>query len=585
MGNAISWRVFWVLAFLAVLACPYLDGLSADAPPARLRRPLALLLTNHGQQLLAANHSSGSITIMDTDHLRPLAEVPIGKGLADLALVPDGRRVLAVDEEGNELVVLTLQAGALEVSHRVPIVGAPVSVRLASDGSRCFVAAQWARRLLVVDLTTSPPLVTKAIPLPFAPRCQLPIGKEDKVIVTDAFGGRLAVVDVRRGVVEPVRSLPAHNIRGLALSADGKQVLLAHQVLNGNARTTREDIHWGNVIVNTVRSLSLAKVLSPEADLLAGSEQLTLGDVGHGAGDPASLTIRPDGKMVVALGGIGEIALGPEKDGTWQYVKVGQRPTATALGSDGRRVYVASTFADTISVVDSSSRKVMGEVRLGPQPELTASDRGELSFYDAQLTHDGWFSCHSCHTDGHTNGLLNDNLGDNSYGAPKRVLSLRGVKDTAPFAWNGGMPDLEGQVRKSLLTTMHSLAANDKLVRDLTAYLRSLPPPPPLAAFDDQPDRAAVEHGREVFQKQSCATCHAPPLYTSAKTFDVGLADEVGNTAFNPPSLRGVSQGGPYFHDNRAATLEEVFTRHRHQLKSELTKQELADLLSFLRGV
>jgi YVTN family beta-propeller protein len=585
MRNAICRPIGWVFAFLAVLACHSLVGLSADAPPARLRRPTALLATEDGRQLLVANHRSGTISVIDTDPLRPVAEMPIGKGLADLARTPDGRRVLAVDEEGNELVVLTREAAALEVTHRIAIPGAPVSVRLASDGTRCFVAALWAHRLLVVDLTASPPLVTKAIALPFAPRCQLPVGKEDKVIVTDAFGGRLAVVDVRRGVVESVRSLPAHNIRGLALSADGKQVLLAHQVLNGIARTTREDIHWGNVIVNTVRSLSLAKVLSPEADLLAGSEQLTLGDVGHGAGDPASLTVRPDGKMVVALGGIGEMAVGPEKDGTWQYVKVGQRPTATALSSDGRRVYVASTFADTISVVDTSSREVIGEVRLGPRPELTSSDRGELSFYDAQLTHDGWFSCHSCHTDGHTNGLLNDNLGDNSYGAPKRVLSLRGVKDTAPFAWNGGMPDLEGQVRKSLLTTMHSLAASDKQVHDLTAYLRTLPPPPPLAAFDDKPEGAAVEHGREVFQKQSCATCHAPPLYTSAKTFDVGLADEVGNTAFNPPSLRGISQGGPYFHDNRAATLEEVFTRHRHQLKSELTKQDLADLLAFLRGV
>ncbi|HKB37067.1 MAG TPA: hypothetical protein VKD72_11475, partial [Gemmataceae bacterium] len=59
--------------------------------------------------------------------------------------------------------------------------------------------------------------------------------------------------------------------------------------------------------------------------------------------------------------------------------------------------------------------------------------------------------------------------------------------------------------------------------------------------------------------------------------------DEVGNTHFNPPSLRGVSQGGPYFHDGRAATLDEVFTRHRHQLRAALTGGDLQDLLAFLR--
>src|SRR2546429_167098 len=82
-------------------------------------------------------------------------------------------------------------------------------------------------------------------------------------------------------------------------------------------------------------------------------------------------------------------------------------------------------------------------IPLGPQPELSLAERGELLFYDARLSHDGWFSCHSCHTDGHSNGLLNDNLGDGSFGAPKRVLSLLGVRDTGPWAWNGTMPDLE----------------------------------------------------------------------------------------------------------------------------------------------
>ena len=64
-----------------------------------------------------------------------------------------------------------------------------------------------------------------------------------------------------------------------------------------------------------------------------------------------------------------------------------------------------------------------------------------------------------------------------------------------------------------------------------------------------------------------------------------GLRDEAGESHFNPPSLRGVSQGGPYFHDNRAATLEEVFTRHRHQLGGELSKPDLDALLAFLNSV
>ena len=86
-----------------------------------------------------------------------------------------------------------------------------------------------------------------------------------------------------------------------------------------------------------------------------------------------------------------------------------------------------------------------------------------------------------------------------------------------------------------------------------------------------------------MFAKQNCATCHTPPTYTSAKTYDVGLSDEAGLKMFNPPSLRGVGQGGPYFHDGRAATLRDVFAAHRHQLKGDPEKGELDDLVQFLR--
>ena len=88
-------------------------------------------------------------------------------------------------------------------------------------------------------------------------------------------------------------------------------------------------------------------------------------------------------------------------------------------------------------------------------------------------------SCHSCHTDGHTNNLLSDTLGDGSYGAPKRVPSLLGVAATGPWTWTGSIPRLEDQIRKSIVTTMHGTKPTDEQVADLAAYLSSLAPPSP----------------------------------------------------------------------------------------------------------
>jgi YVTN family beta-propeller protein len=279
---------------------------------------------------------------------------------------------------------------------------------------------------------------------------------------------------------------------------------------------------------------------------------------------------------------VGEAAVGNESGSGWQNVPVGRRPTAVVTSPDGRRAYVANTFDDSVAVIDLKSVKVSATVPLGPQAELKPSDRGELLFHDARLSHEGWMSCQSCHTDGHSNGRLADTLGDGTYGTPKRVPSLLGVKDTAPYSWNGAMPDLASQVQKSVETTMRGKKLSAPQLRDLTAYLETLSPPPARARLLGQLDEAAVKRGGEVFGKHGCAICHASPTYTSAKTFDVGLADEAGQKMFNPPSLRGVGQGGPYFHDGRAATLAEVFTRHRHQLKGELNNQDLGDLLELL---
>ncbi len=563
----------------------------APEPPAfppLLRRPGALVLADHGKWLFTANRGSGTITAIDTAGWRPVAEVAVGQGLADLTAVPGGEQLLAVDETGDELILLRRQGPSLDVARRLKVSPTPVSVQVAPDGARAFVASLWSRKLTLVDLGPKAGgklHAVKTVALPFAPRRQLLVRDGAKLLVADSFGGGLAVVDARTGAVDSVRQLPGHNIRGLALSRDGKHLLVTHQVLSSLATSSLDDIHWGNLLTNNVRLLTLAAVLAPRDDLLRDSRLLYLGGPDRGAADPAGVVAGSDGRVVVALGGVGEIAVAYERDADWQRVRVGQRPTALALHPDGRQVYVANTFSDSVSVARLQDFKVVAEIALGPKPGLTRSQRGELLFYSGRLALDGWFSCHSCHSDGHSNGLLNDNLTDGSYGTPKRVLSLRGVEDTVPWAWDGSMPDLESQIRMSVRSTMQGKGIAEEEVQDLAAYLRTLKPATGLGRLAEPVDETGIRRGRKVFQEQACDRCHALPTYTSRKTYDVGTGTAGDTRAFNPPSLRGVSQGSRYFHDNRAASLEEVFTRHHHQLKKELAKQELDDLVTFLRSL
>jgi cytochrome c peroxidase len=98
-------------------------------------------------------------------------------------------------------------------------------------------------------------------------------------------------------------------------------------------------------------------------------------------------------------------------------------------------------------------------------------------------------------------------------------------------------------------------------------------------------DAASVARGKDVFVRRNCAECHAGETFTTPAAYDVGLVDKVGNRAFNPPSLRGLSHRGPYFHDASAGSLSEVFTKHGHPGSAEYPAEEVSDLVAYLRSL
>lgn len=596
----------WVRPFFAaILICAInltlLNAASADPlwQQPKLRRPVALAVSS--PWLLVANERSGSISVIDVGTLSVVNEVAVGEELTDMQLVPDSNWLLATDIRKHELVLLRRNDHDLRILERTAVSSYPVSVVVSGDGHRCCVASLWSRRVTLIaidrqaatDSTAGPRLqVIATIDLPFAPRAQWiePSGKH--LVVADAFGGRLAVIDLSSRELVALRSIDAHNIRGLATSRHGDELLVAHQMLNGQVPTVRDRITWGAVVSNVLRRIALTELFSAEASRFSEQEiahwsMLPLGETGRAGGDPGQVLETRDGKTIVALSGVDLVTIADRPAEPLQRIAVGRRPTALALSGDQRTLYVANTLGDSLSVIDLTRGQATVAIPLGPQPELDDAQRGESLFYDARLSHDGWYSCHSCHTDGHTNGLRNDNLGDESYGAPKRILSLLGAGETGPWAWNGGQRSLDEQIRKSILVTMQGppAGASDENVQALDAYVRTLPPPPSLAAARGDLNLATAERGRQVFARLGCADCHTPPAYTSADVYDVGLRDEVGAHEFNPPSLLGVSQRGSYFHDNRAATLREVLTRFDHGHSHELSEQELDDLLEMLRGL
>ena len=125
----------------------------------------------------------------------------------------------------------------------------------------------------------------------------------------------------------------------------------------------------------------------------------------------------------------------------------------------------------------------------------------------------------------------------------------------------------------------------------MAAYAKSLPNgPAPFLNSDGMPRdtaQAAVKRGYALFSgKAGCMTCHVPASYDKRGPEDVGSGG-----AFKVPSLRNVSNTGPYFHDGRYKTLAETVTymsdfyARKTGSPDKLSDAEKRDIVEFLRAL
>jgi mono/diheme cytochrome c family protein len=127
---------------------------------------------------------------------------------------------------------------------------------------------------------------------------------------------------------------------------------------------------------------------------------------------------------------------------------------------------------------------------------------------------------------------------------------------------------------------------------DLEAYQLSIAKPaPPPQTFD----AAAAARGQVVFNGQGqCATCHAGPTFTDANTrlhpttevpTDPKAAERSATKMYRTTPLRALWQHPPYFHDGSAATLDDVVNRYDSAKNLQLTPQQKADLVEYLKSL
>lgn len=263
-------------------------------------------------------------------------------------------------------------------------------------------------------------------------------------------------------------------------------------------------------------------------------------------------------------------------------VAVGVVPRGIAIenSEDGKpsRAWVYNAVADTVSVVDLSSisnPKVEGFVKLD-DPTHKQVKLGRTWFNSASASSTGTFSCESCHPDCNTDQLLwvlqTPIVTGGNQIMPRSTMPVRGLRDTAPFHWDGVLGDPYGGSNSSSVnravdpvadpeeqttSTRHlvdtSMAeilrehadnrVNDEGKRggftaaerdDLALFLLSVPfPPAQRRAYDNALSKTAQDgfrlfhiegdHDPKQTRPNVCGDCHRMPFFVSTNTLGSGM--------------------------------------------------------------
>jgi YVTN family beta-propeller protein len=601
-----------------------------DGPIGRLLNreylsPLDIAVADDGSRLYVTAEEGDVLLAVDLREKRVASSIPVGRRPHSVVLSPDGRAAYVSNRWSNSVSIVDLRAG--EVTGELPVGTGPSGLALTPDGSALYVANTVSNDISLLDLTSG--RERKRLPAGNAPYAVSMARDGEAVYVTNRLSSQLAfreppaaeltVVDAgseRVGARLTFQS--AHLIEGIDLTPGGhwavvtlvrpKNLIPATQIGRGWMLT------FGLGIVDRAQG---GRVI-----------QLPLDDVNAFYADPYDVVVTPNGELAfvshagadvisaVDLQAIRELLDGLPADSLAVYanhlgvsdryvikrIPTGANPKGLALAPDGRRLYVAERLDDRISIVDVERLEIIDAIDLGSGRE-TFLRRGQRLFHDAGHSFQGQFSCRSCHPEGHHDALTYDLEPDGIGRNVVNNVSLRGLAETAPYKWTGKNASLYRQCgfRFAKWLTRTEPFSEDELYA-LVGYILSLSPAPGRYRMPSGELTETQLRGRAVFERtvtndgdpippeNRCTTCHPPPLFTNKQKVDVGTSGPTDTeTEFDTPALSNLYDHGPYLHDGRAITLEEIWTKYSpddtHGVANDLTKAQLNDLIEYLKSL
>jgi YVTN family beta-propeller protein len=595
---------------------------AAAAGQTRYRSPDDLAMSPDGKRLYVVCSGSDEVLVVDTAARAVAGRVAVGKVPRGIALAPDGKRFYVTNSWSD--TVSEVDALSLQVLRTLPAGFEPTGVAVDAARNVLYVANRLSDDISLVDLEAG------------ADVRRLAAARGASYLAASSDGAHIYVSHIYPQVGK-FRAPPRSEITEVDAA---RQVVAGRLALNNAAGVFHIDLSRdGRLgIAAEMRPKNLVPLAHVEhgwvfgnslavfGDDIGGVVQMPLDEIESYPSLPFGVAIAPDkSRAYVSASGSNEIAivdlaklvaaarqptaarLANDLSASARYViarvPVGANPRNIRLSPDGAALYVANRLDDTISVVDTKRAAVSATIPLGTAVPLTPERRGERLFYSSMYSFGHQFGCANCHIDSTFDGLSWD-LEPDGFGIDiVDNRSLEEIKDTAPYKWNGGNPDLQtecGPRTERYFFRSQGFRGDD--LEDLVKYIQSLPLRPNRYRLPDGEWTPAQERGLAVFQRTNkkdgtpipdelqCFVCHSGPYYTNTRLADVGTGKPSDRSPkVDVPQLTNVVNSAPYLHDGSARTLEEIWTvfnpNDKHGVTNDLSKDELNDLIEFLKTI
>jgi DNA-binding beta-propeller fold protein YncE len=556
--------------------------------------------------------------------------VPVSKHPQTLSEASSGD-IWVVNQEDATISILSARDGHVRDTVVLPFASHPYAIAFSPDGRAAYVTLQDTGRLLQLDLSGR---IVGDIAIGRQPRGLAISGDSERILVSRFLS------PANRGEVREVNATTFRVVRRFDLAFDpgpdtemsgrGVPNYLSAVTITPDGRRAYIPSKKDNLARGLFRDgqeltfESLVRTIVSQIDLQHNREDLASRLDLDDRNLARAVVFSPVGDifLVATLGNNKVEVYDAQNQALLGAMNTGLAPQGLVFNRDASRLYLHNFLSRTVSVFDTAEliaaphppAEKLAEIDTVAHETLPAPVlRGKRLFYNAadpRLSRDGYVSCASCHLDGASDGQIWD-LTQDGEGLRNTIARVgRAGLGHGRLHWTANfdeVQDFEHDIRARFGGTGFLSAADFQhthaplgppkagLSADLdalAAYVSSL------TMVSTSPYRrpngrltAAGKAGKEIFTVLNCQSCHAGSAYTDRKRHDVGTmqassglghGQPLQGMGFETPTLKGLWNTAPYFHNGQAATLAEVLEHPEHGETAGLTPLEKEQLIAYL---